>query len=171
MSTKRISRKDAETTPLIQLMRLHSDAEITEALKRYRRPPSKKRRTKLNEGHWLAVWVAVEWKRDQAKIGRHSVKRASVLLAEELESSEPVAVKKPVATVTPSPAWSRISGIHRAAEVKAKSDASFRKRLDADLSRLKNTLWPDDEVLPAIFVGGEELAMWVVYSDKPDGRK
>jgi hypothetical protein len=160
-----ISRRDFETKALAALVKDHSRGEILAAIDSYT-PPSNKRRPKHNAGNLHAIWVAVEWKRDQSKNGgRHSVKRACELLAEDLKSIKP---ESP--TVARSPGWSRLKARHHDAETIAQGDTAFKKLLSESLAEKRATLHPDDELIPMILVGDGELIGWLRFSDHPNAK-
>lgn len=161
-----ISRRDFETKALAALLHDHSRDEILSAIDSYA-PPSNKRRPKHNPGNLLAIWVAVEWKRGQAKNGaRHSIKRACELLAGELKSIQP---GSPNVARPPGP--SRLRTLHGEAEATAKREPTFRKLLDDSLAEKRRSLWPDDELLPMILIGGPSATGWFVFSDEETSPK
>lgn len=156
-----ISRRDFENKALAVLLQDHSRDEILSAIDSYA-PPSNKRRPKHNPGNLVAIWVAIEWKRDQAKNGaRHSIKRGCELLAVELKSIQPGSPN-----VARPPGSSRLRTLHGEAEAIAKRDHTFRKLLVDSLAEKRKTLWPGDELLPMILIGGPSATGWFVFSDE-----
>ncbi len=117
-------------------------------------------------GNLLAVYVAVEWKRDQSKSGRrHSVKRACELLASEIESLSPNTTGDATTIAADPQGWSRIKDLHRQAILRAREDGEFRDLLASQLEEIRRSSWSGDELVPALFVGGCPISMWLRFSD------
>jgi hypothetical protein len=166
MTAKRISRADYETKTLAALTEQYATKEILASIERFKRPPSAKRRPPINLGALAAVWVSVEWKRDQSHTGRrHPVTRACQLVAEALKGVVP-AGGDASATVAKPVKWQQIKAEHGKAERLAEDDEFYRARLERNLAEARASLWPEDDYIPLRFVGGAELTGWLLATDR-----